>query len=113
MLIRLLLIITLGLFSATTFAAAPRYTDNLDGTVTDTTTGAMWKRCSEGQTWTGASCDGEATGYTWEQARALTSTFAGYNDWRVPNIRELHTITDLSTALWYLAGLSSIIFSIC
>ncbi|CAK0754286.1 conserved exported hypothetical protein [Gammaproteobacteria bacterium] len=77
-----------------TAIATPSYTVNNDGTVTDSTTGLTWKRCAEGQTWTGTTCTGSATAYTWDQANARTSTFAGYSDWRLPNIRELQTIVD-------------------
>ncbi len=37
-------------------APASRFSDNGDGTATDTLTGLLWKRCSEGQTWDGATC---------------------------------------------------------
>ncbi len=72
------------------------YADNGDGTVTDPTTGLVWMRCAMGQTWTGSTCSGTATAYTWDQAVALTNkaTFAGKSDWRLPNIRELQTIVD-------------------
>jgi alpha-tubulin suppressor-like RCC1 family protein len=72
------------------------FTDNLDGTVTHRITGLTWMRCSMGQTWTGSTCDATASGYTWDQANALTgaTNFAGKSDWRLPNIRELHTVVD-------------------
>jgi hypothetical protein len=78
-----------------------RFTDNNDGTVTDTVTGLMWKKCSEGQTYdsTSGGCDGTATTYTWQgalqQAAAVrTSGYAGDNDWRLPNIKELASIVE-------------------
>ncbi len=78
--------------------AAKTYPDNGDGTVTDPTTGLTWMRCSMGQTWSGSTCTGTVSTYTWDQANALTGTvtFAGQSDWRLPNIRELTTIVDLS-----------------
>ncbi|MBK6999730.1 MAG: DUF1566 domain-containing protein [Rhodoferax sp.] len=71
---------------------------NADGTVTDPKTGLVWMRCSMGQTWTGSTCSGSVSTYTFDQANALTSTvtFAGQSDWRMPNIRELQTIVDRS-----------------
>jgi hypothetical protein len=59
----------------------PSYTDNGDGTVTDNVTGLMWMKDM-----------GEKM--TWEEAMAYaeTCTFAGYNDWRVPSIKELYSL---------------------
>ncbi|MDO8827835.1 hypothetical protein, partial [Methylophaga sp.] len=42
-----------------------RYSDNGDGTITDTKTNLIWQRCSLGQTWTGETCAGYAEGYNW------------------------------------------------
>ena len=70
------------------------FTDNKDGTVTHKRTGLIWQRCSVGQTWTGSSCSGTASPYTYDAALALTSTFAGHSDWRVPNANELLSIVE-------------------
>jgi hypothetical protein len=70
------------------------FIDNKDGTVTHKRTGLIWQHCAVGQTWTGTSCSGTATTYTYNQAVTLTDTLAGYNDWRVPNESELLTLTD-------------------
>ncbi|TAN70978.1 MAG: DUF1566 domain-containing protein [Methylobacter sp.] len=68
------------------------FADNKDGTVTHKRTGLVWQRCSVGQIWTGLTCSGTADSYTYEQAIALTDSFAGHSDWRVPNANELASI---------------------
>ncbi len=74
------------------------YVDDGDGTATHTPTRLTWKRCLVGQTWTGSTCIGEATTYTFEQANALIAgpTFAGQNDWRLPTEEELLSLVDHS-----------------
>jgi Protein of unknown function (DUF1566) len=76
-----------------------RFTVNADGTVIDTVTRLMWKKCPEGQT--GSGCGGGAlTTYDWGQALtvAAASSFAGYTDWRAPDIKELHSIVERKCA---------------
>ena len=73
-----------------------RYTDNGNSTVTDNDTGLMWKQCLEGLTGVGCTT-GVGTGHSWQAALALTTTvnsagFAGYHDWRVPNLTELESL---------------------
>jgi hypothetical protein len=72
------------------------FTDNQDGTVTHKRTGLMWQRCSVGQTWTGSTCTGTAKKYTYTEANALKSTFAGQSDWRLPNQNELLSIVEFA-----------------
>jgi hypothetical protein len=73
-------------------------TDNGNGTVTDTKTGLMWKKCSEGQS--GNHCEiGSAATYSWQAAINRADVvnlngFAGYSDWRLPNIKELRSIVE-------------------
>ncbi len=85
------------------------YVDNADGTITDSSTGLTWMRCTMGQTWSGSSCSGARVGYTWDQARALTNAvgFAGKTDWRLPSIRELQTIVDRTL---FLPSIDRIVF---
>jgi hypothetical protein len=55
-------------------------------------------RCTLGQNWVSASqtCTGNPVTYPWGEAlrTAKGFTFAGYNDWRLPNAKELQTIME-------------------
>ena len=73
--------------------------DNGDGTVTDLRTGLIWKQCLEGLS--GTQCDdGLPAALTWQEALArsglvnASTGFAGYYDWRLPNIKELRSIVE-------------------
>ena len=75
--------------------------DNGDGTVTDLKTGLMWKQCVEGLSGPDcASSSGSAAAFTWQQALQRVQTvnssggFAGFTDWRVPNIKELSSLVE-------------------
>ena len=77
---------------------------NGDGTVTHHKTGLMWKQCSEGLT--GTDCtSGSATTHTWQEALQQVKTlndnggFAGYADWRLPNIKELATLVEVQCVI--------------
>ena len=79
------------------------YQDNGDGTVTDLNTGLMWEQkvaggggCTTALHAVDATCPwAQATG-AWIDA-VNAEGFAGYNDWRYPNVRELMSIVDYST----------------
>jgi hypothetical protein len=79
---------------------ANRYSDQGDNTIVDTKTNLHWMRFALGQTWNGKTNLTEAKRYTWQEALDVTdafnqaSGFAGYQDWRVPNIDELKTIVE-------------------
>lgn len=72
-----------------------RYELNNDGTLVDLFTGLMWKQCPEGMIWKDGTCDGTLAEYNWLTAHeaALQADFANYDDWRVPNIKELLSLT--------------------
>lgn len=64
-----------------------RFVDNGDGTVTDLATGLMWTKNDSG------------FGMTWEEAlewvqEKNAENYLGYNDWRLPNAKELQSIVD-------------------
>ncbi len=62
------------------------FTDNGDGTITDTTTQLIWQKVPN------------AAAITWEQAIGYSEnlTLAGFSDWRLPNIKELQSLNDES-----------------
>ncbi len=80
-----------------------------NGVVLDKTTGLMWKRCPEDMSWssTDKKCsvitDENGNIYTqanWQKALESVNTlntstgFEGYQDWRLPNLKELLTILE-------------------
>ena len=72
------------------------YVDNGDGTITDARTGLMWEKLSGD-----GSIHGKDNRYSWADAFAFKVAmlnggggFAGYTDWRVPNVNELQSIVN-------------------
>lgn len=64
------------------------------GEVTDTATGLIWRRCSEGQTWDGSTCHGVAAAASWSRARRQAELEAARTGqaWRLPNVKELQSL---------------------
>ena len=64
------------------------FVDNGDGTVTDLATTLMWQQADSG------------AGYNWRQALSYAETLdlAGYDDWRLPNAKELQSIVNYARA---------------
>ncbi len=63
------------------------FIDNGAGTITDQATGLMWTQ------------DDSETGLNWEEALSWvaqknTDSYLGYDDWRLPNAKELQSIVD-------------------
>ncbi len=81
-----------------------RFTDNGDGTVTDTRTQVMWMRCSLGQHWTGSTCEGAPAAMPWQAAQDAAVAqnkrggYAKHDDWRVPRIPQLANIAEVQCA---------------
>ncbi len=79
-----------------------------DGTVIDSKTKLMWKRCPEGYSYVSAEniCSNPRTiEYTWANALALPASvnssgfptgtgLPNYKNWRLPNIKELQSIVE-------------------
>ena len=74
-----------------------RYTVNADGSVIDKKTALTWMGCALGQTWNNGVCTGSAQSYTWQSAlqAAESAVFAGKNDWRLPNQKELQSLVEI------------------
>ena len=66
----------------------PRFTDHGNGTVTDNLTGLMWTKDV-------AQIPGTMT---WQAALDACNSldYAGYDDWRLPNVNELYSLIDRS-----------------
>ncbi len=60
------------------------FTDNGDGTITDSATGLMWMQNDNG------------SAVLWENALSYAEnfTYAGFSDWRLPDAKELQSILD-------------------
>ncbi len=80
----------------------PRFMDNNDGTVTDNLTGLMWLKDADCMTSQYPYLTG---GLTWEEALDFVKGInngtypncsAGYYDWRMPNRKEIMSLTDRS-----------------
>lgn len=92
-------VISLNLWAVATAAWAgdPRFVPSASGEeVTDTQTGLIWRRCSEGQIWSGRSsaCSGSYALYNWSNALAHAKSTADSTGvaWRLPNVKELSTL---------------------
>lgn len=64
---------------------APSYTDNNDGTIRDNMTGLVWQKDM-----------GEKLSFDEAIQKVNVVKLAGYNDWRVPTIKELYSLIQFS-----------------
>ena len=96
-----------GLLCALALPAWAAFTDNGDGTITDSTTGLVWDKCSRGQVWDNTTppgtCTGVASTHTWaaalaEATAANSASHRGQADWRLPNRTELESLVQLNAA---------------
>jgi hypothetical protein len=85
-------------------APSERFTDNHDGTVTDSKTHMMWMRCSMGQDWNGSACTKAPAAMSWQAAQDAAAAmnkqggYAKHDDWRLPRIPELANIVERQCA---------------
>ncbi len=78
------------------------YTNNGNGTVTDHSTGLTWQKGTadtnnDGSITAGIYPAGDKKKWLDALSWCETSTFAGYSDWRLPNVRELFSLVDTTT----------------
>ncbi|MBK9441413.1 MAG: DUF1566 domain-containing protein [Comamonadaceae bacterium] len=90
---------TLALLGAGQALAA--FVVNGNGTVTDTSTGLMWDKCSWGQA-NDSTCSGSASPHDWPAAFGVAATangltWKGYSDWRLPSVVELLSLVKLDS----------------
>ncbi|MFZ5831061.1 MAG: DUF1566 domain-containing protein [Planctomycetota bacterium] len=73
------------------------FVDNGDGTITDRATGLTWMQVDSGHLKAGKAGDGRLN---WQEALAWAEglSYAGRDDWRLPNIKELQSLVDYSRA---------------
>jgi hypothetical protein len=71
------------------------FNDNGDGTISDSATGLMWMQNDSGQFNVGSQGNGSLN---WQEALAWCEglSYAGYDDWRLPNAKELQSLVDYS-----------------
>ncbi|MCW8850982.1 MAG: DUF1566 domain-containing protein, partial [Melioribacteraceae bacterium] len=69
----------------------PQYQDNGDGTVTDLVTGLMWSQ-SPDMDGDGNIDAGDKRTYSEALAGASSFNLAGYDDWRLPSIKEMYSL---------------------
>lgn len=91
-------------------AANTRYVTSDKGTVTDQLTGLTWMRCQLGKNWDSGtqSCTGTVQTSLWQSALTTVEAindengnhvlhqFAGYQKWRMPNIKELVSLKEIA-----------------
>jgi hypothetical protein len=73
----------------TPLAEVHNFVDNNDGTVTDIDTGLIWQQGDAGFP------------MDWQEALAYCENldFAGYDDWKLPDVKELESVVDVTRAL--------------
>jgi len=87
-----------------------RFVLNDEGSVKDLLTDLTWMRCRLGENWNkiDKTCDGAAQGFLWQSVLTTIEAindpngnhalhqFAGMKQWRLPNIKELNSLTEVA-----------------
>ena len=73
----------------------PSFTNNGDGTISDNITGLMWQKSPDTDGDGDIDADDKRS-YDQAVAGAGTLNLAGYNDWRLPTIKELYSLIEFS-----------------
>ncbi len=83
-----IILATLIIFGVTATGWCGNFKNNGDATVTDIATGLIWQQ------------EDDNVRRTWEEAIIYCEGMknANYEDWRLPNIKELRTIIDMTTS---------------
>jgi hypothetical protein len=72
---------------------APNYVDHGDGTLTDSVTDLMWQRSADSDG-DGDIDAADKLSYTQAQSYCEDLSLAGYDDWRLPDIKQLYSLID-------------------
>ena len=69
---------------------------SLEGQLIDRSTGLVWYRCHLGETFENGVCSGDAFQDSWGEALLLAEEFefGGFDNWRLPNIKELQSLVE-------------------
>lgn len=80
-----------------------------ENVVTDDKTGLMWKQCSEGLSGSTCSINSGNNMFQWNNSLDIADStdFAGFTDWRLPNIEEIRSIV---AANCYNPSINEIVF---
>lgn len=78
-----------------TFTSVADHFDAANNVVNDAWTGLQWRRCEEGRVWDGNTCNDSSQIFNFTHELALAYA-KGRGGWRLPNINELASLTDLN-----------------